>query len=267
MTNSENEIAASEVTAVDKNALIVEKVSRPTEDYSEEPPKKVTRRGERDERDERRMEINRLRAKQIRKRKKEMEEDMQKQIIQLTLENNKLRTQLKVQETEIALLRGQQMNRPVFQQQPQSYHPHLFSHQHMMAGNPLDMLSSSFNNQGMFQNNPALTQIALGAVPNTQPTNQALLPNIAASSLAAQAGIASTENKHDLNFLGTATGSASGAQDNHHHATMSNNTFDMQDDADQQSLAKLLTGSSSHVKQSLLEKLQSEGNIGREQMQ
>jgi hypothetical protein len=60
----------------------------------------------RDERDERRMEINRIRAKEIRKRKKEMEEDMQKQIIQLTLENNKLRTQLKMQQTEISVLRN-----------------------------------------------------------------------------------------------------------------------------------------------------------------
>ena len=74
---------------------------------SAEPSRKIARKGEKDERDEQRMEINRLRAKQIRKRKKEMEEDMQKQIIQLTLENNKLRTQLKVQETEIVLLRNQ----------------------------------------------------------------------------------------------------------------------------------------------------------------
>ena len=71
----------------------------------DEPPNKVpTTRGEAEER---RMEVNRMRAKQIRKRKKKMEEDMQKQVIQLTLENNKLRTQLKIQETEISLLRSQ----------------------------------------------------------------------------------------------------------------------------------------------------------------
>ncbi len=57
-------------------------------------------------RDEKRMEINRIRAKEIRKRKKKMEEDMQKQIIQLTLENNKLRTQLKMQAAEISVLRN-----------------------------------------------------------------------------------------------------------------------------------------------------------------
>lgn len=83
------------------------KQTKEADENKVEPPRKVTRRCERDGKDERRMEINRLRAKQIRKRKKEMEEDMQKQIIQLTLENNKLRTQLKVQETEIALLRNQ----------------------------------------------------------------------------------------------------------------------------------------------------------------
>ena len=67
-------------------------------------PKEVPKRCEMEER---RMEVNRMRAKQIRKRKKQMEEDMQKQIIQLTLENNKLRTQLKIQENEISLLRSQ----------------------------------------------------------------------------------------------------------------------------------------------------------------
>lgn len=58
-----------------------------------------------EKRDERRMEINRQRAKEIRKRKKKMVEDMQKQIIYLTLENNKLRTQTQMQLTEINLLR------------------------------------------------------------------------------------------------------------------------------------------------------------------
>lgn len=57
-------------------------------------------------RDEKRMEINRIRAKEIRKRKKEMEEEMHNQIIHLTLENNKLRTQLQLQEAEIKLLRN-----------------------------------------------------------------------------------------------------------------------------------------------------------------
>ncbi len=62
------------------------------------------------QRDERRMEINRLRAKDIRKRKKKMVEDMQKQIIYLSLENDKLRTQLQIQQVEINLLRNNNNN-------------------------------------------------------------------------------------------------------------------------------------------------------------
>ena len=54
------------------------------------------------------MEINRIRAKEIRKRKKQMEVDMQQQIIKLTLENNQLRSQIKIQEAEIKLLRDSQ---------------------------------------------------------------------------------------------------------------------------------------------------------------
>ena len=63
---------------------------------------------ERDEKTRKRMEINRIRAKEIRKRKKQMELDMQQQIIKLTLENNQLRSQIKIQEAEIKLLRGSQ---------------------------------------------------------------------------------------------------------------------------------------------------------------
>ena len=55
--------------------------------------------------DEKRMEMNRQRAKDIRKRKKKMVEDMQNQIIHLTLENNKLRTQTQIQQIEINILR------------------------------------------------------------------------------------------------------------------------------------------------------------------
>ena len=55
--------------------------------------------------EKRQMELNRMRAREIRKRKKEREEDMQQQIIQLVLENDKLRTQLKIQEKEISILR------------------------------------------------------------------------------------------------------------------------------------------------------------------
>jgi hypothetical protein len=59
-----------------------------------------------EDREKKRMETNRIRAKQIRKRKKEMEEDMRNQSVRLTLENNTLRTQLQVQEAEIKLLRN-----------------------------------------------------------------------------------------------------------------------------------------------------------------
>lgn len=58
-----------------------------------------------DEKLKRRMETNRLRAKDIRKRKKRMIEEMHNQIFQLTLENNKLRTQTEVQQTQIDILR------------------------------------------------------------------------------------------------------------------------------------------------------------------
>ena len=73
-------------------------------------PKEVPKKCEMEER---RMEINRLRAKQIRKQKKQMEEDLQNEIIQLTLENNKLQTQLQIQKHEILFLRSQQQARKV----------------------------------------------------------------------------------------------------------------------------------------------------------
>lgn len=77
-------------------------VSVPQKDDSEGAKSK-----KQDIRDERRMELNRQRAKDIRKRKKKRLEDMQKQIIFLTLENNKLRTQAQMQQTEIEILRRQ----------------------------------------------------------------------------------------------------------------------------------------------------------------
>lgn len=233
---------------------------------SAEPSRKIARKGEKDERDEQRMEINRLRAKQIRKRKKEMEEDMQKQIIQLTLENNKLRTQLKVQETEIVLLRNQQMNYPILTQQlPQSYSQNLYSQNLTGSNSPLDMLSPpGLNNQHMFQNNPALAQLAIGTtMSNTQQKNQTLLPSIPSSSFAGQAGMLSNAPNHEFNFLGGHGVSQGG----HIHSSISNTNFDIQDNADQKSLERLLTGSSAHVKQSLLEKLQNEGNIQRDKIQ
>ena len=155
------------------------------------------------------------------------------------------------------------MNRPILNhQQPQSYSQNLYS-QHLTGGNStLDILSSGLNNQNIFQNNPGLAQLAIGAMTNTQQNHQTLLPNIVgSSSLAAQqAGMASTTPKHDLNFL---TGTSI-LHDKQIHTTMPNTNFDMQDNADQHSLEKLLTASSAQVKQSLLEKLQNEGNISGE---
>ena len=72
-----------------------------TNPNSDEMPTKITTMSEY----EKRMEVNRLRAKEIRKRKKKMEEDMRQQIVQLTLENNRLRIQKKMQEVEIERLR------------------------------------------------------------------------------------------------------------------------------------------------------------------
>ncbi len=83
---------------------------------NDELPTKITTMSEY----EKRMEVNRLRAKEIRKRKKKMEEDMRQQIVQLTLENNRLRIQKKMQEVEIERLRKeryQQQSMMMFNQQ------------------------------------------------------------------------------------------------------------------------------------------------------
>lgn len=56
------------------------------------------------QKNERRLEMNRQRAKDIRKRKKQMIEAMQKQIILLTIENDNLHAQNKMQRAELNLL-------------------------------------------------------------------------------------------------------------------------------------------------------------------
>ena len=78
---------------------------------TQEPDVEESKGTEEDEK-QKRMEINRLRAKDIRKRKKKMLEDMQKQIIYLTLENNKLFTQSQMQQTELTLLRKTKLSPP-----------------------------------------------------------------------------------------------------------------------------------------------------------
>lgn len=54
---------------------------------------------------EMRLEVNRQRAREIRKRKKIMIENMQNQLVLLTMENNKLRTENQNQQQELAVLR------------------------------------------------------------------------------------------------------------------------------------------------------------------
>ena len=54
---------------------------------------------------EMRLEANRQRAKEIRKRKKLMIEDMQKQLVLLTMENDKLRTENQKQQQDLIVLR------------------------------------------------------------------------------------------------------------------------------------------------------------------
>lgn len=55
--------------------------------------------------DKERMEINRLRAREVRKRKKINEEKMRQQIVELILDNNKIRVHMKIQQDEIRRLR------------------------------------------------------------------------------------------------------------------------------------------------------------------
>mmetsp|Transcript_37536 Transcript_37536/g.44776 ORF Transcript_37536/g.44776 Transcript_37536/m.44776 type:complete len:202 (-) Transcript_37536:218-823(-) len=54
---------------------------------------------------EMRLEVNRQRAREIRKRKKIMIENMQNQLVLLTMENNKLRMENQNQQQELAVLR------------------------------------------------------------------------------------------------------------------------------------------------------------------
>mmetsp|Transcript_771 Transcript_771/g.858 ORF Transcript_771/g.858 Transcript_771/m.858 type:complete len:222 (-) Transcript_771:153-818(-) len=54
---------------------------------------------------EERLELNRQRARDIRKRKKMMIKDMQEQLVLLTMEKEKLRTENQIQKEEIKLLR------------------------------------------------------------------------------------------------------------------------------------------------------------------
>jgi len=60
------------------------------------------------EREERQMEANRVRSRDIRKRKKNMVEEMQKNIVKLTMANQQLRSQTQIQNELIHMLRSTQ---------------------------------------------------------------------------------------------------------------------------------------------------------------
>ena len=55
--------------------------------------------------DRERMEVNRIRAKELRLQKKQREEGMKEQIIDLVLQNNRLRAQVNIQRDELRQLR------------------------------------------------------------------------------------------------------------------------------------------------------------------
>jgi len=57
-------------------------------------------------RQERQMEANRVRARDIRKRKKNMVEEMNREIVKLTMANQQLRSQTQIQHAEIYMLRS-----------------------------------------------------------------------------------------------------------------------------------------------------------------
>jgi hypothetical protein len=79
------------------------------ESEEDEPPQKKLREESRcsnlTNREERRLEINRQRAKESRRRKKRLFEDMQKKIALLTLENTRLKQVNKQQAIEIEMHR------------------------------------------------------------------------------------------------------------------------------------------------------------------
>ena len=130
----------------------------------------------------------------------------------------------------------------------QSFLPVDYSQNLLGAGNnALNMLSPRFNDQGLQQNNVSdLTQqLGFGS-----------LPDNTSSSLAAQGSIASSENKPSFNQLGL------GAFGNHQYSALSNNSSENHD-LNEQTLAKLLSNSSPHDKQVIMQKLQSERNSAR----
>jgi len=57
------------------------------------------------ERDERQMEANRVRARDVRKRKKHMVEEMHREIVKLTMANQQIIRQIQIQSSEIQALR------------------------------------------------------------------------------------------------------------------------------------------------------------------
>ena len=90
---------------------------------------------------EKRMEANRLRAKATRRKKKVMIEEMRSKIFVLTVENEKLKNQNRVQQTEIEFLRNIQGQQHQQQQQHQvSFRMNLISSQSSSSNRNLRVL-------------------------------------------------------------------------------------------------------------------------------
>lgn len=219
-------------------------------------------------RDEKRMEINRIRAKEIRKRKKEMEEDMHNQIIHLTLENNKLRTQLQLQEAEIKLLRN---NMQLLQQN---------HHQQALYVPVPGLGASDFGNNALGRGSlNSILGSSSGLLPSAStPGSNFFLPN-QASSLAGFDTLPNAAGGLLSNFNGLAPMASSSTPEaagmdgsNHFDPNVMNGagsearnvgatTSDAESDHQKQ-LMELLSRSSSHVKKSLMEKLSNERKRG-----
>uniref|UniRef100_A0A7S3V8R0 BZIP domain-containing protein n=1 Tax=Chaetoceros debilis TaxID=122233 RepID=A0A7S3V8R0_9STRA len=113
--------------------------------------------GIRTEREERRMEANRQRARDIRKRKKKMVEEMKQQIVQLTLENRQLVRQNQMQQAELQTLRNAQqatshhqgllIQQQQQQQQQRQFSSHLMQHPTMLQAPFLPTMAEARNAQ------------------------------------------------------------------------------------------------------------------------
>jgi len=233
------------------------------DDASNEDDAKMTK-------DEKRMEINRLRAKEIRKQKKKMEADMGKQVVQLTLEHNKLKNQIKMQQTELELLRNfanmpRMMNNPIVLNQDLSNLVALQPPFHKsMALNTMALPQLNGINPSLLSSNNGIGSFA--TAPQSRMNEYSLLP-MSGNTLATQPNHSTgnvTDSKQDINEIGNVK--------NKDHQTQylnSDNTFDDYDDMmkQHQQIANIFSNCTPSVQQSLLQSLQTEGNnTGRDQI-